>query len=285
MSIHRLTFCDTRIKVPIEYSNLWMQQTKKQIFELIKKFMSAEEFNNEIQQLNEEFDGLVEEDVLALYVADKKGGNLQGIHKIGDITDGSSITVLGKITNIGSSRQFNRKNGSAGRVINLEICDESGCCPLVLWGNDVNLVENGTIKKDSVVKIINGYVKHGFNGLEVNLGRWGMIEVDPEEVSVDTKKMTDNKPVASAVNEFTGVITGVDPTRSFFKDTGEFGFVTRVHVKDDKKTQTFVVWDEQVKTIQRFKVGDQVMIRNFSSRAVNGETELHINGASIIQTV
>ena len=29
---------------------------------------------------------------------------------------------------------------------------------------------------------MNGYLKNGYNGLEVNIGRWSIIEIEPEDM-------------------------------------------------------------------------------------------------------
>jgi len=194
------------------------------------------------------------------------------------LESGLECTVFGKVTNINESRNFKRKNGSSGKVVNLELTDETGTCNLVLWNKDVELIKNKTIQKDTNVKVINGYVKNGFNGgLEINVGRWGLLETEPEDMPLlNNERPTDRK-------EIRGTLVEIEPTRAFFKDNGEFGFVTNIKLETKEGTKQITVWNEKVKEIQKLKQGDSVEIENIGKRQNNGKEELHVNSKGVIR--
>jgi replication factor A1 len=269
------------LKYPKSNTKNRMHPTKNQLYELVKDITSKQEFEQEIQNLSEEFDNLINEDTLALLIVDRMGRNTQAITKIADIQPDKQVTTIGKITTINPPRTFTRKNGSNGEVVNLELQDETGTCTLVLWNKDVNHVKNNTIKTGSIIKIINGYVKQGFTGIEVNLGRWGILEIDPK----DTTNYDQIKPpkTTQPPNEITGEITRIEPTRAFFKDNGEFGFVATIYIKTAESEQPLVIWDQKVKEIQQFNIGDHLKITQVTCKRTNGRTELHVNGASMIK--
>jgi len=92
----------------------------------------------------------------------------------------------------------------------------------------------------------------------------------------DDKKIDNTKKIK-------GELVEMEPTRAFFKDSGEFGFVTNIKIKDDESIKQLVIWDEKVKEIQRFKQGDLLIIENFDMRQKNGNKEIHVNGKGTIK--
>jgi len=255
-----------------------MQKTKDQLYEVINDLKTKNDFEKEIKKRLNECDGLLDEDTIALLIADELGRNKQTISKIAELKPDMECTVFGTVTDIRESRNFTRKNGSSGTVINLELSDDAGSCRLVLWNDDVKLVKNKTIQKGTHVKVINGYVKDGFNGLELNVGRWGLLEIEPEDMlDFNNKKSTYNE------KEIMGKLIEIKPTNAFFKDDGDIGFVTNIKIKDKETVKTLTLWDEKVKEIQKFKIGNLIRINNVNIRNNNGKTELHVNGRSTIQ--
>jgi len=254
-----------------------MEKTKNQLYAQIKDLKTKKEFNEEINKIQKESDNLLDKDVAALLIVDELGRNKQNICKINDLKTGEDCTVFGTITNIKNTRTFSRKNGSSGRVVNLEISDDSGTCGLALWDKDTELVKNKTIQKGTKIKIINGYIKDGFNGIEINVGKWSLIETDPENMP-----KTDNKQKIKS-NAITGELIEIEPTRAFFKDNGDFGFVANIKIKNEKETKQIALWNEKVKEIQNFKTGDKLEITNFDTRQKNGKEEYHLNGSGSIK--
>ena len=254
-----------------------MHKNKDQLYEGIKDLITKNKFEKEIKNRKKEYDNLIDENTLALLIVDELGRNKQNVSKIADLEPGSECIVLGKIIGISEPRSFKRKNGSSGRVVNLEITDGTGTCGLALWDKDVDLVKNKTIREGTSLKVVNGYIKDGFNGLEINVGKWGLLEVKSEAVpDFDDKKIDNTK-------EIKGELVEMEPTRAFFKDSGEFGFVTNIKIKDDEGIKQLVIWDEKVKEIQRFKQGDSLIVENFDMRQKNGNKEIHVNGKGTIK--
>lgn len=256
-----------------------MHKTKDQLYEIIKDLKTKDYFEEEINKRSKECDNLFDEDTLALLIVDELGRNKQTISRIAEIKPDTDCTVFGTVTDIRESRNFTRKNGSSGAVVNLEISDETGSCGLTLWNDDVKLVKNKTIQKGTRIKVINGYVKDSFNGLELNVGRWGLLEIEPEDMSDFNKKSFTNE------REIQGTLVEIKPTNAFFKDNGEIGFVTKIKIKDKDTVKTLTLWDEKVKEIQIFHIGDILKIDNIDIKNSNGKIESHVNGRSTIQLI
>lgn len=254
-----------------------MHRSKEQLYPEIKDIKSKDEFEKEIDKIQEEYDRLLDKNTAALLIVDKLGRNKQNISKINELEPGMECTIFGKITNITKSRNFNRKNGSTGQVINLELTDDTGACGLALWDRDVELVKKKTIQKGTNVKIINGYIKDGFNGIEINVGRWGLIEIEPED-RLDIKKEKTPED-----NVLRGKIIEIEPTRAFFKDDGEFGFVTNIKLETKDDVKQITIWGEKVKEIQKLKQGNSIEIENIDIKQKNGKEELHVNSKGVIK--
>ena len=259
-----------------------MQQSKDQLYELIKDLKTKEEFEKEIQERYQQYEQLFNEDTVALFIIDELGKNKQVISKIADLKPDSDHAVVGTVTNIYELRTFTRKNGTSGRVVNLDISDDTGTCRLVLWDKDVDQIKNKDIKKGTKIKIINGYTKNGYSGLEINLGRWGLLETETNDTS-EIKETEPDEIKGTEPDEIKGTLIEKEATRAFFKDTGEFGFVTKIKIKDDKGEKHITIWDEKVKEIQKYKIGDQILLKNVTVKQNNGRTELHANGHCTIK--
>jgi replication factor A1 len=254
-----------------------MHKTREELYELVKDLKTKQEFETEIKQRFQTYNELLDEDTVALLIVDELGRNKQPLEKIADIKPNTDCTVIGKVIAINQLKQFVRKNGTKGKVINLEISDETGICRLVLWNKDIELVKTKEISTGTTIKIINGYVKDGFQGLEINLGRWGLLEVVHDDFLKSSQCRTSNH------DEIEGELVKKEPTHAFFKDNGDIGFVAAIQLKMDSETQTVTIWDEKVKEIQSFKVGDFIKVLHCTERKLHGKKELHVNGNSIIK--
>ena len=103
--------------------------------------------------------------------------------KIGDLKylderSRRDVTTVGRVIEVQEIREFKREDGSTGKVRNIVIEDETGSIRVALWDEHASL----EIKEGDVVKIINGYMREKV--MELNVGRYGRIEVNPEGVDI-----------------------------------------------------------------------------------------------------
>jgi replication factor A1 len=254
-----------------------MHKTKDEIYELIKDIKTKNEFEKEIQNRKKEYDDLLDEESIALLIIDELGRNKYSIVNFNELIPGLECTVIGTIIHIENPRSFTRKNGSNGKVANLVIADETGNAALVLWNEDTDLLNN-TLKINSHVKIINGYTKKNRENIEINVGKWSKIEI------LDEKQNTKN-PIKTSTNNgliIEGIIEEIQPTHPFFKDNGDYGFVSKMKITSNNEILNITVWDEQVKTIQNFSKNDKIRITNFNKRVKDKILEYHVNGKAQI---
>ena len=96
----------------------------------------------------------------------------------------NDITTVGRVSVIYDINEFERGDGTTGKVRNMMIEDETGKIRLVLWDKDAEL----DIKEGDIVKIIHGYVKDSGEFVDLNIGRFGRIVVNPEGIDIKVNR-------------------------------------------------------------------------------------------------
>jgi len=148
---------------------------RKDPYSKVSDLLSREEFEEKVRKKMLDWNNLIDQDAATLLVLDELGRNEVEYDKISEATEGLEVTLRAKVESISPIREFLRKDGSQGSVVNLEISDGTGRCRLVLWDEDVELTRKGRISPGDTVRIIDGYVKRTDFGIEISKGRWGTI--------------------------------------------------------------------------------------------------------------
>src|SRR5512136_2537697 len=158
-----------------------MDDELKEIYQQLSDQISPEEFETRIVEKVSLMGGLCDRRTAAMLVARELGAG-EVLVKIARIMPESGIVAFtGKVVSISEIREFKRADGSAGRVANITLGDETGTIRAVLWDEATNLVKSGDIEVDQCLKI-RGLAKEGYAGTEVSLGRNGCIEEIDQEI-------------------------------------------------------------------------------------------------------
>ncbi|EHP86245.1 OB-fold nucleic acid binding domain-containing protein [Methanotorris formicicus] len=111
----------------------------------------------------------------------------ENLCKIRDILEGNvdrdDITVVGRVYRAFEINEFEREGG-IGKVRNVIIEDETGRIRLVLWDENAEL----DIKEGDVVKVVHGYVRERGEYVDLNIGRFGRVIVNPEGVAIKSNR-------------------------------------------------------------------------------------------------
>lgn len=124
--------------------------------------------------------------------------------KIAELGEGmASVDVLCRVLRMYEVREFEREDKTKGKVVNLFVGDETGGARLVLWGEDVGMVEKGQVKEGDVVKVKKGYVKMRYDEPEINVGKYGKLIVNPpdEEVGQIPERLGEAKAGRMEISE------------------------------------------------------------------------------------
>jgi replication factor A1 len=261
-----------------------VQKTKTESYELVKDLISHEDFEKEIKKRFDEYDQLLDEDAIAFLIVDEMGRNVEHVSTIRELKDAEEATVYAAVTKIFEPRVF-EKNGRKGKVVNLEIRDETGDCRLVLWNKDVELVEKGIIKDNTVLKVVNGYIKKTGNIFEINVGRWGAVIPESKDtpkglIKVNFIDLSDIKPGMNV--NVVGTIISKNGSRSFVRKNGSTGFISNIMINDGAGASRVVLWDERAKETVKFEIGDNIEIRDGYTKQNNG-VEVHVGSSGKIK--
>ncbi len=141
----------------------------------VQDLLSAEAFDGQVDSVISEWGGLLDRDAAAMVVVERLGRSVASFTRIADLEEGMEANLRCTVVAISPVRTFTRQDGSAGRVVNLELRDESGFCRFALWDDDVGLVERGTFAVGGTVRALDCYVKRTNFGLDVSRGKFGAL--------------------------------------------------------------------------------------------------------------
>ena len=146
--------------------------------EKAKDLLSEEEFEARVRAKREEWGGLLDDNAAGRLVLDELGRGELDVQTIKELREGMEVSLRVHVDTIAPIREFHRQDGSAGRVANLDISDETGRCRLVLWDDDVTLVEKGRARVGSTLRLLDCFVKLTRFGVEVSRGKFGSVLVE-----------------------------------------------------------------------------------------------------------
>lgn len=144
-------------------------------YEKVKDRMSPEAFDREVDETMRQWGALLDRDAAAMVVVGRHGGSVAAFQAIKDLEEGGEANLRAEVVGLSPVRTFTRQDGTSGRVVNLELRDETGFCRMPLWDEDVALVEKGQVAVGKTVRAIDCFVKRTNFGLEVSRGRFGAL--------------------------------------------------------------------------------------------------------------
>ena len=98
------------------------------------------------------------------------------ITPIADIVPNESYSVSGYITGLDEIKEFQRKDGVTGRVVNIHISDDTGRIRTSLWDNQTDIISE--IDIGTKLMITDCYAKPGWNNeVELSVGERSTITV------------------------------------------------------------------------------------------------------------
>jgi len=148
------------------------------VYSMLQDIYSREEFESEIERIQDEFASLLERKTAALFLLAEKGRLQQETHSLSQLADGEFVTVEGKVVAVEKPREFTRRDGSKGKVASVRISGPTGEARVSYWEPaDIERVEAGEIKKGMKLRVINGRVKVNNFGTTVNVGSYSTVKV------------------------------------------------------------------------------------------------------------
>ncbi len=99
--------------------------------------------------------------------------------KVRDLTPNSKqVNVLAKVTSVGEPKEVMGKFGDPRKVCEAVVGDDTATITLSLWNEQI-----GTIAKDEVILVDNGYVSLVRGHMRLNVGRYGNLSKSTESIA------------------------------------------------------------------------------------------------------
>ncbi|MGC9517722.1 MAG: OB-fold nucleic acid binding domain-containing protein [Methanomicrobiales archaeon] len=213
------------------------------------------------------------------------------IMKIGDAHEERNVTVMGVVTKIQDTINFERNDGSTGAVKSIEIADDTGKIRITLWNEDTKL----KISKGDIIKINGGNVEfdeYSPTGYRINTNWNTRIIVNPEsdgslidllkeyKKHLEPVKIGDLQDIDEEGEELdiVGRIISLNEPREFKRDDGTVGMVRSVEIADGTGVVRTSFWDDKAST--GMNIGDEIRLENARTRLGLYNVELSIGKTS-----
>ena len=255
-----------------------MDQEIGEIYDQISGQISPQEFERKVEEKVQLMGELCDRRTAAMLVAREFGEVELKIDRIRPET--GKVTFVGKIVSISEVHEFARGDGSAGRVANLSLGDETGTIRIVLWDELVEAVSSGELKVDQTFRI-RGFTREGYFGTEVTVDRGGFEEVEAQiQTRVEPHKISEIRADMGDINLLAKV---VDPgvVREFARRDGSVGRVRSVTLGDDSGKIRLTLWDEKAE--MDLCDGETLEVINALSRERYGQVEIQAGGYSVVR--
>lgn len=150
--------------------------------------ISEDEVKEKIKTKLEQLSGLISKDGAAHIIANELGVKLvTSSGKIKDIYEGMrNIEFNAKVQQIYDVREFNRQDGSSGKVGNFLCGDETGVMRVVCWGSQADHLAK--LSENCLIRVTGGLVRENQGRKEVHLNDKSNIVVNPNGVDIGEVK-------------------------------------------------------------------------------------------------
>lgn len=211
----------------------------------------------------------------------------ENIIKIGNAREINDVTLIGIVTKIQDTIQFDRQDGTKGFVKSIEITDDSGSIRVTLWGDDTKL----KVSKGDILKVMGGnieYDDYATSGYRVNTNWNTELRVNPEgnedlaeglnEIAsklgpITIREVQDHEDDGEEVDIIGRLIT-LNDSHSFQRDDGSTGLVRSGDIADSTGKVRISFWDDKAEA--SYGIGKAYQIENARTRLGMYEVELNV---------
>jgi replication factor A1 len=202
------------------------------------------------------------------------------VEKIGAVTGASkTVNIAGVVRKVFPVSDFERADGTQGKVRRLQLQDETGRITMVFWNQKVD--ELGDIKEGECLRIMNARVKElAGRQVELHVQRDTQIEKITEkafcpEFHVELVKIGKLRPKMPFVNVLAKVVR-VEELRKFKRSNNDIGQVLTLHLRDETGTVQLNLWNEKAVLVEEVKPGDIVLVEGAYTRRRFEKIELNL---------
>ena len=299
LPMRRLSFRIPRTRAEIQSGANAFQSSIQPIVEGIlskRPDLSQDQVLALIDEKKKEGRGLLSDEGAARLVAEEllvqtRGTELGRMQVKGLVSGLNDVSISGRVLLAYSPQQFQRRDGTPGRVMRLVIMDRTGRVRCAFWDKHVDVLSRAGSLQGRVLRIGHAYTRQGLAGdTEVHAGDRASIEVDPQDMpTTDFPEFRELfTPIGKlAVDTFQLNVVGViqaEPRHYTFQKEDRPGSVLRTVIADESGSMSLVAWNERAEELREVKKGEIVQVLNARTRLDNNaRPELHVESRSQIE--
>jgi replication factor A1 len=237
-----------------------------------------------IDQKKQESHGLLSDEGAIRLVAQQLSisalpGSSIGDQRIASVHAGlNNSTITGQIISVGDVREFQRSDGTQGRVLKMKVGDASGQITCVFWDDMAETVAREALPQGSNVRLLHGYTKHGMGGeVEFHLGSKASFQILKRSQS---QEPPNSNLAVPAVN-----FRASDPLRirllKLQKSQSENG-PTWALCSSESGLLIAKFWDKQAQDVLSMGEGSLLLVQNHWVTERNGIVYVNIGSKSAV---
>ncbi|MBU0761699.1 MAG: hypothetical protein KKD39_01625 [Candidatus Altiarchaeota archaeon] len=208
------------------------------------------------------------------------------ISSIAQIRPRASVNVAGRVKTIYSVREFQRKDGSTGKLASAEIIDKTGETRVVLWDSNSSVI--GKLRVGDILLVKNGFAKENQGRIEVHAGALTTTSINPENLKGEypeiEERIDDVGALESGIPSINLLVRAsrVYPKTEFTKKDGTTGYRASFIAEDKTGKARVVLWDTLADSTP--EEGDIVRVDSaYTKEGLNGEVEIHCGSRARIE--
>ena len=248
--------------------------------------MQREELLSMVERKKQESHGLLSDEGAVRLLAQQLAGlsgqavNISDL-RISSIQAGlSDATISGEILSLSQLREFQRSDGSVGKLVRVKLKDGSGQITCVLWDSTAEIVEKEQLATGSKLRLAHGYTRLGLAGeVEFHLGSRSTIEILNRVPNagplIDSGRIQEN-PSLNISPESVRV-----RIRKLQRSRGENGPAWALCENEEGLTMA-KFWDDNMETVLSMGEGSVITIKNPWMTERNGMVYLNAGARSSI---
>jgi len=192
----------------------------------------------------------------------------------------SDATISGEILSLSQLREFQRSDGSVGKLVRVKLKDGSGQITCVLWDSIAEIVEKEQLATGSKLRLAHGYTRLGLAGeVEFHLGSRSTIEILSRTPAVGL-------PLGASI-PYESPSVSISPEsirvriRKLQRSRGENGPTWALCENEEGLTMA-KFWDDNMETVLSMGEGSIITIKNPWMTERNGMVYLNAGARSSI---
>jgi ssDNA-binding replication factor A large subunit len=214
--------------------------------------------------------------------------------RVKDLVPGlNDVTISGRILLTWPPQDFQRKDGTPGRVMRIILADKSERVRCAIWDRHVDVLSRVGELQGRILRVGHAYTRQGLAGdTEVHAGERSSIEVDPEDMPQSDlpefgELFTPLAKLAGGANQVNAIgIVQSEPRLYNFAKEERTGSVLRAFIGDESGSIPLVAWNERAEELRDLKSGAIIQALNARVRLDrNGAPEVHVESRSQVQVL